>query len=667
MSRSSLQRRSLAGAALLLIATVIPDRGMADTRIEEVVVTAAPRERRALAPAVQLDRQQIAERAPFDLKDVLEALPSVGIRTNSRGEAVLRLRGSEERQTSIFLDGAPITVPWDGRVDLSALPAGIVSNVRVTASAAPIEYGTNSVLGVVDLSTAVTGPDGMNSLQLAAGSEDAASASAAANINTGATNWLLGGNYRMLGGEAVSDRSAIPFARVEEGQRVNTDLESGSLFVAAATDRGWGTARLSLLSVRADRGIANAGHIDPDVGEVRYWRYPTWQFDQLTMNTVADLGNDVQLRSTAWLQSFAQTIEQYTDDSYSTMESREDDEDLTAGLRMVLEMPFSALDLRLVGNAQTTRHDQLDTDVLASTAFVSGRYQQDAISMGAEADFSPADGINLSTALSYDLSSTPKTGQHPAQDDLSDWAASIAARWQWSDDWSAIATVGQRTRFPTLRELYGAALGTFLLNPELDPETALLSDLTFEYTSSSNDLLWRITPWLLRVDGTLSRRSVVVDGRRLRQRYNLRGSEGVGVEMMMDWSINDRFNLRIQGNWQDLEARREEDGFRPVLYQRPRLQIAIALDYLPGANWDLFTELRHIGHAFDEDEDGSVVTLPTAMTLDIRLFRTVHRDDDGQWRVYAGIDNLSDELVLPQLGLPQPGRTAMLGLQFERL
>jgi hypothetical protein len=56
---------------------------------------------------------------------LLAALPSVGIHTNSRGETVLRLRGSDERQTSIFLDGTPLTVPWDGRVDLSSLQVGL--------------------------------------------------------------------------------------------------------------------------------------------------------------------------------------------------------------------------------------------------------------------------------------------------------------------------------------------------------------------------------------------------------------------------------------------------------------------------------------------------------------------------------------------------------------
>ena len=78
----------------------------------------------------------------------------------------------------------------------------------------------------------------------------------------------------------------------------------------------------------------------------------------------------------------------------------------------------------------------------------------------------------------------------------------------------------------------------------------------------------------------------------------------------------------------------------------------------------LFLELRYAG---DEDEDGAVVELPSSTSLNVRLFRTVRHGDGGRWRVYAGADNVTDEVILPQLGLPQPGRTLSLGVQFERL
>jgi outer membrane receptor protein involved in Fe transport len=152
----------------------------------------------------------------------------------------------------------------------------------------------------------------------------------------------------------------------------------------------------------------------------------------------------------------------------------------------------------------------------------------------------------------------------------------------------------------------------------------------------------------------------------MRQRHNLEGSDGYGVEAGIDWNADDRLELRFHANWQDLDARIEEDGTRPVLYQRPDLQATLTVDWLIAADWDLFVEVRHVGTALDEDEDGSIRELPTSTAVGFRLFRTVHHDDAGRWRVYAGVDNLGDEPILPQLGLPQPGRTAALGVAFER-
>ena len=163
----------------VLLLIVWSSRTPAQVEIDELVVTAPPAQRRALQPAVEMDRPQISERAPVALTDIFKGMPSVGIRTNSRGEAVLRLRGSEERQTGIYLDGAPLSVPWDGRVDLSALPAGLVDSVRVIVSAAPIEYGPNAVLGIVDIRTPVRAEPGLSSLQAGAGTQGARSVSVA--------------------------------------------------------------------------------------------------------------------------------------------------------------------------------------------------------------------------------------------------------------------------------------------------------------------------------------------------------------------------------------------------------------------------------------------------------------------------------------------------------
>ena len=231
---------------------------LAEPEIEEITVIEKRRPRHAAQPAFVIDSEAIRETTPIALTDIFRRIQSVGIRTNSRGEAVLRLRGSEERQTGIFLDGAPLSVPWDGRVDLSALPAGIVERVRVTASAAPIEFGTNTALGAVEIQTPFSVDPGLSSFQAEAGTEKSGALSAVGGVNTERVNWLLAGSYRTLEGEDVASRSVIP---VWPGERTATGPTRISTRAACLPrfprSRNGEPLRVSLLSVDASRGIAS--------------------------------------------------------------------------------------------------------------------------------------------------------------------------------------------------------------------------------------------------------------------------------------------------------------------------------------------------------------------------------------------------------------------------
>ena len=77
-----------------------PYVALAQTEIEEVTVIEKRRPRHAAQPAVVIDSETIREITPTALTDIFRRVQSVGIRTNSRGEAVLRLarlRGAPDR------------------------------------------------------------------------------------------------------------------------------------------------------------------------------------------------------------------------------------------------------------------------------------------------------------------------------------------------------------------------------------------------------------------------------------------------------------------------------------------------------------------------------------------------------------------------------------------
>ena len=80
------------------------------------------------APAVAVDRTvleapAIERQDPGSLADLGAVLPSTRVTINSRGDATAMIRGAPERHVQTFLDGIPLNLPWDERVDLETIPA----------------------------------------------------------------------------------------------------------------------------------------------------------------------------------------------------------------------------------------------------------------------------------------------------------------------------------------------------------------------------------------------------------------------------------------------------------------------------------------------------------------------------------------------------------------
>ncbi|WCL53276.1 TonB-dependent receptor plug domain-containing protein [Gimibacter soli] len=656
-------------ASCVLVPTlVIPQAWAAETsgsRLEEISVLAVRSENRALQPAVQLDEELFRRTVPTDFTEVFRAVMGVGVRTNSRGEAVLRLRGSEERQTQLFIDGAPISVPWDGRADLSLFPASLIRRATVIKSAAPIEYGANAVLGVVDISTFATGDDFTLSARSEAGTHGSYLVEGETYVPVGNVGLQFGGNHFSRDAISVAGSEAIPFDPLLGDGRTNTDLTSTSFFGAVALEETWGTLRLSAIDIDADKGIAAAAHLDPAESSPRFWRYPDWHMRQISLAGDIRLGESSNLRVNTWHQRFSQAIVSYRDITYSVPEDRQNDKDRTYGGRLVLATDWSHLTTRLVTSLQQSTHAQFETDLSSNVDGDTERFRQRLFSIGGEVDVPMGEAVKTSLALAYDRASTPLTGGRPTQPAISKWAASGATQWLASDELTITATLGLRTRFPTMRELYGTALGRFLLNPDLKPETALVGDLSFEWAPQALPFQLSLTPWFTRISDTLSQRRVTVDDASLTQRYNLEGSRGYGIEAGAIWQVSEALTLEANALWQDLEADRDEDGNRPILYQRPRGQLLLAANHTFAGGANLRVEANHTGHAYDEAEDGTTARLEGSTELNVKFYIPVKETSFGVWQLYGALNNITDALVLPQLGLPEAGRAFKVGIRFS--
>jgi iron complex outermembrane recepter protein len=629
-----------------------------------IVVTAQRTKNRIIAPQVGFDAEQLLETQPFNLAESLRGLSGVSIRVNSRGESIARVRGAEERQTAVFLDGAPFNVPWDGRIDLGVLPAGLIGNITVIKGASPIEYGANAVSGVVDLQTRRGKPYGGNGSGFTGTAETGTLGftNIAGVVTVGKDDFdvTLSGGYIKRDAVAVADRDALPFSQGPGNRRTNTDLESFSIFGAVGNRFGPIETRLSVIYNLSERGIAPESDRDPARFAPRYWRYPLIELTQVTFNASAELGKDTKLVLVAYDQKFNQQIDQFRDVTYTALRTRQQDDDDTIGGRVTLSSKLGPVDLRFAGSYQTSEHEQIDTPFPQNIPGPKLKFRQNLGSAGIEADVAAGKNTRFTVGAGYDRSTTPLTGDKPSQPSADAGTYTASVEQKFTDKLKLTITGGRRTRFAVARELFAEALGRFQPNPDLKPERATQIDASLNW--SDDRVSVTVNPYYINGNNTIVQR-VLANGRR--QRFNLTGTESYGLDADIRAKIVGGLGFSLAGNVQSSKA---DKGAAPIrrLAQRPRYDVTAVLDYRLDDRAYIAAEVQNIGQARDIRADGSNVFLPKSTEFNLRGRLTIFRPKNGPHiSLTASGDNLTNEVVTVQAGLPAPGRTFRVGIRFD--
>ncbi|WP_185965170.1 TonB-dependent receptor plug domain-containing protein [Glacieibacterium frigidum] len=630
----------------------------------DIVVTARATERRVLPPQIVLGSAELLDKQPTSLADALRGLPGVSVKTNSRGETIARLRGAEERQTAVFFEGAPFSVAWDGRIDLGVLPAGLIGNVTVTKGAVPIEYGTNAVAGVVDFQARRAAREGGGGFTGAveAGTQGYINASGVATVGDERFDATIAGGYVSRDSVPVADRDALPFSQVGDDSRTNTDLDSFSIFGALGARFGAVETRVSILHNDTSRGIAPESDRDPNVAAPRYWRYPKILLTQVNLNVRAELADDVVLAGVVYRQWFDQQIDAYRTVAYTALRTQQFDDDNTLGGRLTLSNRIGPVDLRWSASYQRANHKQIDTPV-PGVAGPRLEYEQNLLSLGVEGDVALGDATKLTLGAAYDRAKTPLTGDKPDQPTQDAPAFSASLRHAFGDDLTLTVSGGRRTRFATPRELYGEALGRFLINTGLKPERAWLFDAELAYRQPKFSIV--VNPFYSRGEDTLGQRMVRVGNATLRQRFNLQGTKTYGVDAAVSAALTDRIGLALAGTALSARADAGDSPFRR-LPQRPRHELSAVLDYKIDDKFMIAGEVLQTGSATDLDIDNTEARLPSSTEFNVRGRLTLFRLPGGmRVSATAAADNITDANVVPQLGLPLPGRIVRFGIRID--
>ena len=639
--------RWIAAVGLTLLAAPLAAQDTDSTRaLHEVVVSGAVEARGVLAVPIA----GILARDPVSVADVARLIPSATASTNSRGETLLAIRGAGERQTAVLLDGAPLTVPWDRRLDLALLPAGVIGRLDVVRGPASLVWGPHAAGGSLDLVPRALATEGtLTDAEAHAALPVGGRLAATVLHRRGA--WLVTAAADGHAHEGAALAGSLPYNQSDTSVRTNSDRWTASALARVVVAPRPGTeVAATVLHLDAGQGVAPEGHLDPLTERVRYWRIPEWRHTTLVVRARAPLAG-AGLDVTTWGSLFGQTIRQFPDATYTAPDGGQQDRDASVGTRVVAETVGPLGALRAIGWGLLSTHRETDLEPDA----VSERFRSAEGRLGLEAERTVG-GAAVLAGVGLDVVRPTDAGGRevgPAFRSLS-----LVARAEGDLRGARVhAGVARTGRFPTLRELYGEALGRFVLTPDLRPETMWQADVGLGAMGRRASV--RAAVFARHAADTIEP-EVLPDGRR--RRVNLGSSRAVGVEAEGALRIGSAGRLDASGTLLHLRAQSAE-GVAMRLSERPAALGRLSASVVPPRGWTGAAEMIVTGPAVTVGREATL-DLPASVLLSVRAgYRWALRQ--GLVETSLRVDNATNALHFPQAGLPAPGREVRLNVRWS--
>ena len=601
--------------------------------------------------------------------DIARLIPAAHIQTNSRGESLIYLRNAGERQVALFFNGALLNIPWDNRINLDLIPTSVIGGMTISKGVPSVLYGTNAVGGAINITSRSIEYDGsITELEGRMGSHGNWNGSATHLFTSGGFQFTGALGYQTRDGIALPSDAGLTFNQIDDQVRTNTDRSMLNVFAQSSYRFSSGSELgLSYLFLDGDFGIAPEGHLDPQISNVRFWRYPRWNNSMIILNGSVPLGSVSLVRGALWGTGFEQNIESHSTVNYVDVEELQEDRDRTAGSRLIWSQQLGEGQLSLSWNGLFSEHEELvieagdDGSLDEAPEASPDKYSQFVYSAGIEYSFPVSASLRANLGGSLDGFRAIETGDKPSFDPLVDYGISSGLQVRLKDNLLLRAAAGRKVRFPTLRELFGVALNRFLLNPDLKPENAFVTELAL--VSQGEVLSGEVVSFFHRTFDTIDQQTVEVDGQRLRQRINLDGSRVWGVELVA--RARPAPGWLFDGHLTWMEPRGFEGDETVRLSEKPAILGSLNVMYSHTSGFSASGSGVLTGQAYAKNEANAFESLDPAFELDLKgAYRFTFGSGKNHAEIYFRVDNLFDVTTLPQLGLPAAGRFFSGGIGF---
>lgn len=598
----------------------------------------------------------------FDGRSVFETgyfMPSIKPQTNSRGESLFYIRGSNERQLGLFFDGAFVNIPWDNRIDLSLLPTGSISELQIIKGIPSVTYGANQIAGVIigtsqnklssNLSGNVSGQFGdFNQRKL--------SLSVGKRINK-LSFYFSASHYNR---DAYILPNSLSNKENSTEQRINSYQETNALFGKVGYNYEMSSSiQASFQYLNSNKGVPP----EINVMNARYWQYPVWEKVGVNVfgNHAFDSFKNTYIDYVLNIYNFKMQIDDFADQTYSVVSDVEKNNDavLYGRFNFTTLLGNNSI-IRLSFSGYNTNHKEQ----FLSTNFEETLYTQYVYSTGIEYEFL-SNRFTAILGIGYDGSSFPETGNFDDGKNMSSVGLNLTTKYQLNKALSLQLNLGKKSRFPSLRESYSDGLGRFVINPNLKEETAYDGELGLQILFPKGSIYSNI--FLNYLADGIVRDIVSVNNEAKFTRVNKESIRTFGFELQSNYSITNKLSAGFQFSFLNSYAKNAQTGdYTDTLEYKPEFISSLYLNYSQWKRISGLLELTTIQNEYGYQQGYEYFReLPSYFLFNFRLTYSIPFDSSKQLQIFGRINNIFDKLYYTQWGLPEPGRQFFVGLNFS--
>jgi len=619
-------------------------------------------EREDIASTVsELSASDIEKNGIQNVADALELVAGSDVQSAGKGEGHVSLRGFEQRNLKVLIDGVPAYEGYFGTVDLSAIPTESIEKIIVTKGASSVLYGANTMGGVVNIITKKGMGKGKTNFLSSFGSHKAKNYILSRSSRLEKFNYYLNYSRRSSNGFRLSgDFNANNQWTGESseycedgGIRELSDYEKQA-FVANFGFRPDENTRANLSAsyFKQERGCL--------VSMYRYWRFSGWAQGQINLAVEKKLSPAATVKTRIF---YVDHSDELIDDADSTIaaggkswfdKSRYDDFSAGGEISSFIKIGGSNL-LRTRVSYQKDQNRQLEynTKNWSGTVVVPGwgdeeTYEVETFCIGAEDSINFGERISFVLGAGFDCFRPVKSADLEKPDSIQTFNPQAGINFNTGENTLLFASIGKKTRFPTMKELYSEHAGG---NPNIKKQTTIATEIGIEKKFSN----------AVNFSASIFRNQVNDLIENVNKTYvNIEKIEMRGVEAEIKADVSRRLN--ITGNYTYLYAKvkKDETGGKVdiKLGQRPEYKINLIprYDFPCGLSASLpfsFSGRQKV----DDRYAASYFLLNAKIAYKLRAPRRISPE------IFASVSNILDADYEEGNG-PMPGRNFLAGLKL---